>query len=86
MIRMLPLALLLSVSLIAPLRLTAADAAADHPRLVQSLKELKETIAYLQAAPNDFGGHKADAIAACKEAIVQIRKALGYRDEVDSGK
>jgi hypothetical protein len=55
-----------------------------HPRVAKSIKELNETIAVLENAPNDFGGHKAAAIAACKEAVAQLKAALEYRAEKDN--
>ncbi len=88
----LPLLALAAIAAIAalaiPARLAAEDApakeAAEHPRLERSIHELQETITYLNNAPNDFGGHKADAIAACKEAIEQLKKALEFRAAADS--
>jgi hypothetical protein len=33
----------------------------------------------MEAAPHDFGGHKAQAIAASREAVRQLRDAINYR-------
>ena len=55
----------------------------DHPRIVKAVHELEDAVSYLDAAPNDFGGHKAAAIAASREAIRQLRAAINYRAEHD---
>jgi hypothetical protein len=46
-------------------------------------KSLKDARSYLEAAPHDFGGHKADAIRASNEAIRQLEFALRYRGRED---
>ena len=38
----------------------------------------------MQKAPDDFGGHKADAIHASEEAVRQLRAALDYRAAADT--
>jgi len=55
----------------------------DHPRIVKAVHELEDAVKYMDAAPNDFGGHKAAAIAASREAIRQLRAAINYRAEHD---
>jgi len=50
-----------------------------HPRIARAIAELKDARAYMEAAPHDFGGHKADALRACDEAIRQLNMALAYR-------
>jgi hypothetical protein len=50
-----------------------------HPRIVTAIRELEEAIRYLEAAPHNFGGHKAAAIRDARAAIVQLRLALAYR-------
>ena len=50
-----------------------------HPRLAKAIAALKDARAYMEAAPHDFGGHKADAIRATDEAIKQLNLALAYR-------
>ncbi len=37
----------------------------------------------MEAAPHDFGGAKAEAIADPKAAIASLRRALAYRAERD---
>ena len=65
---------------------TMAGEKAAHPRLVKAIDALEDAIAYLRAAPHDFGGHKAAAIADCERAIKQLREALRYREMQDRKK
>jgi len=65
---------------------TMAGEKAAHPRLVKAIDALEDAIAYLRAAPHDFGGHKAAAIADCEKAVVQLKEALKYREMQDRGK
>ena len=53
--------------------------AAEHPRIAKAIDGLQDAIAYMQAAPHDFGGHKQAAIEASRAAINQLRLALAYR-------
>jgi hypothetical protein len=59
--------------------LYAQNERAMHPRIAAAITALKDARAYMQAAPHDFGGHKADAIRATDEAIKQLNFALAYR-------
>ena len=54
-----------------------------HPRIAKAIAELKDAVAYMNAAPHDFGGHKADAIRASNKAITQLNLALQYRGKMD---
>jgi len=54
-----------------------------YPRIDKAIVSLQDVVALLQAAPSIFGGHKADAIAACDKAIQELKLALAYRDSVD---
>ena len=72
--------------------LAAAVAAADepireeareHPRIAKAIHELEDAIRYMEAAPHDFGGYKAQAIADSKAAVISLRKALAYRAAKD---
>ena len=54
-----------------------------HPRIAKAIHELEDAIAYMEAAPHDFGGHKAAAIRDSRVAIEQLRKALAYRARED---
>jgi hypothetical protein len=57
--------------------------AIEHPRIATAIRELEEAIRYLEAAPHDFGGHKAAAIRDARAAVVQLRLALAYRARQD---
>lgn len=65
---------------------TTKEEKAAHPRLAKAIDELHEAVKYLEAAPHDFGGHKAEAIEASKKAIEQLQLALAYRATVDTKK
>jgi multidrug efflux pump subunit AcrA (membrane-fusion protein) len=65
---------------------SVAQEAAEHPRIAKAVQELEEVIRYLEAAPHDFGGHKAAAIHASRKAIEQLRLALRYRAIQDTKK
>ncbi len=51
----------------------------EHPRIVKAVQDMEDAIKYMEAAPQDFGGHKAAAIAASREAVRQLRAAINYR-------
>ena len=40
---------------------------------------MKDALDYMNHAPDDFGGHKAAAIADTRAAIKSLKAALGYR-------
>jgi hypothetical protein len=63
--------------------LYAQNEKAMHPRIAAAITALKDARAYMQAAPHDFGGHKADAIRATDDAIKQLNFALAYRAAKD---
>ena len=65
---------------------TMKTEAAMHPRIAKAIRELEDAIKYLEAAPHDFGGHKAKAIADSRAAVVQLREALKYREIRDNKK
>lgn len=52
---------------------------ASHPNITKSMHEVGNAMKHLQDAPDDFGGHKAQAQADLKQAWVSLRKALYYR-------
>jgi hypothetical protein len=60
--------------------LSAQPERALHPRIARAIEALRDARAYMEAAPHDFGGHKADAIHATDEAIKQLNFALAYRE------
>ena len=64
-------------------RVAVAVELQDHPRIATAIRDLEDAIAYMEAAPHDFGGHKAAAIAASYKAINQLRKAMAYRARRD---
>jgi CHASE3 domain sensor protein len=43
---------------------TVRDEIREHPRIMQAIRDIEDAIANMEAAPNNFGGHKAVAIAA----------------------
>jgi hypothetical protein len=63
--------------------LSAQNERAMHPRIAKAIAALKDAKAYMEAAPHDFGGHKADAIRASDEASRQLNFALAYRAKAD---
>jgi hypothetical protein len=80
------------LSLAAPMMIAPAHAEtpaaekAEHPRIAKAIHELEDAIAYMKAAPHDFGGHKAEAIKASETALQQLRLALAFRQGVDTAK
>jgi len=65
---------------------TVRREAAEHPRITKAIHEIEDAIRYMEAAPHDFGGHKAEAIRASREAVEQLRLALRYRAHQDTMK
>lgn len=49
-----------------------------HPAIRAAIAALERAKADMQAAAHDFGGHRVDAIAACDNAIAQLRLALQF--------
>jgi hypothetical protein len=58
----------------------------EHPRIAAAIRELHGAIEYMERAPHDFGGHKAQAIADSRKAIEQLRLAMRYRASQDNRK
>lgn len=50
----------------------------QHPHIRKAIAELREAKHELEIAPHDFGGHRADAVKECDEAIRQLQLALQY--------
>ena len=75
--------IVLGVVLSAGITLFAQNERAMHPRIASAITALKDAREYMQAAPHDFGGHKADAIRATDEAVKQLNLALRYRARQD---
>lgn len=63
--------------------LMAQNERAMHPRLARAIESLRDARDYLEKAPHDFGGHKADAIRATDNAIRELNLALAYRGRED---
>jgi len=49
-----------------------------HPSIRKAITALESAKRDLQRASHDFGGHRADALAACDKAIEQLRLAMQY--------
>jgi hypothetical protein len=56
---------------------------AAHPRLVEAIRLLQDGLRELEAAPDDFGGNKAVAIADTRRAVHSLKRALYYRLKMD---
>ncbi len=63
--------------------LSAQNERALHPRIATAINALRDARAYLEAAPHDFGGHKAAAIRSTDAAIRDLNLALQYRARED---
>jgi hypothetical protein len=50
-----------------------------HPNITNALHDIEKSMKALHNAPDDFGGHKAQAEADLKQAWISLRKALYYR-------
>ena len=59
---------------------------ANHPRISAAITQLRDAVAYMEAAPHDFGGHKAAAIQSSRAAIRDLDLALRYRAHEDRGR
>jgi hypothetical protein len=64
----------------------AATETAEHPRIAAAIREIEEAIKYMEAAPHNFGGHKAAAIQASRAAVGQLTKAMAFRAAQDNKK
>jgi hypothetical protein len=52
---------------------------ANHPNITTAMHDIEKSRRALDAAPDDFGGHKAQAQADLKQAWISLRKALYFR-------
>jgi len=57
--------------------------AKKHPRIEHAIDQMRDAMEYMEHAPDNFGGHKAQAMADTKAAIKSLQAALGYRYEQD---
>jgi hypothetical protein len=80
------LALFLALPFVTPVSAARPirEEAREHPRIAKAIRSLEDAIAYMEKAPHDFGGHKAEAIAASRAAIAQLKLALAYRASKDA--
>jgi len=62
---------------------TLAEAAPHHPAIDAAINALQSAKADLVAAAHDFGGHRAEAIAACDNALRQLRAAIIWANRHD---
>lgn len=76
-------ALFLVVPFLSPVSAAKHGEAKQHPRIAKAIHALQDAVDYMQKAPHDFGGHKAEAIAASEKAIEQLKLALAYRAGAD---
>ena len=60
--------------------------AQEHPRIRKAIHELEDAIDYMEKAPHDFGGYKAEAIENSKKAVASLKMALQYRANKDNRK
>jgi hypothetical protein len=56
---------------------------AAHPRIVAAIRDMQLALRELEAAPDDFGGNKAAAIADTRKAIHSLKRALYFRLKMD---
>ena len=50
-----------------------------HPNIAQAMHDIEGAMHRLHDAPDDFGGHKAQAENDLKQAWISLRKALYFR-------
>lgn len=50
-----------------------------HPNITNAMHDIEKSMKALHNAPDDFGGHKAQAESDLKQAWISLRKALYYR-------
>jgi hypothetical protein len=62
----------------------AKSEANNHPRIEKAIHSMEDAISYMEKAPHDFGGYKAQAIADTKKAIESLKLALKYRAKQDN--
>jgi hypothetical protein len=50
-----------------------------HPNIAKAMHDIEKSMQALHDAPDDFGGHKAQAQSDLKAAYISLRKALYFR-------
>jgi hypothetical protein len=63
--------------------LTIQSEKAAHPRIVEAIHHMQDALRLLEAAPEDFGGNKAQAMRDAHAAIHSLKKALYFRLKMD---
>ncbi len=53
----------------------------DQRAIARAIASLNQALKDLKNAPDDFGGHKADAITACEKARDELQAALEFRKD-----
>ncbi len=76
-------AALLAAPHLAVAQLSIQSEEAAHPGLVKAIHEMRSALRTLERAPDNFGGHKAQAINDLRAAIHSTKKALYYRLNMD---
>jgi hypothetical protein len=66
--------------------ITVQSEMAAHPRLVEAIRHMEAAYQLLQQAPDEFGGHKAQAMQSTRVAIHSLRLALFYRLQWDDAR
>jgi hypothetical protein len=51
----------------------------NHPNITSAMHDIEKSMKSLDDAPDNFGGHKAQAETDLKKAWISLRKALYYR-------
>jgi len=57
-----------------------------HPNITQSMHDIERAMAHLNEAPENFGGHKQQAMDDLRRAWISLRKALYFRIWQDTGR
>jgi hypothetical protein len=47
--------------------------------VTRAMHDIEMSIKSLNEAPDDFGGHKGQALADLRQALISLRKALYFR-------
>jgi hypothetical protein len=50
-----------------------------HPNITRAMHDIEKSIKSLNEAPDDFGGHKGQAINDLRQGLISLRKALYFR-------
>jgi hypothetical protein len=50
-----------------------------HPNITRAMHDIEMSLKSLNEAPDDFGGHKGQAITDLRQGLISLRKALYFR-------